>query len=92
MSCARCKSDSNYEEMCAEGQGLYLDARRRWHSFMVASLYTEPDPYLWKAYWTARAQFFTHLGSDDDLAQQAAGNKKPVRLDPTTARLPYVDA
>ncbi len=91
MSCARCHPDSNYEDMCQEGQALYLDARRRWQSFMVASLYTEPDQYLWKAYWKARAMLFTHLGADDLLAQQAAKNKKPVEFNAETARLPYVD-
>ncbi len=92
MSCARCRPQSDYEEMCVEGQGLFLDARRRWQAFMVASLYTEPDPYLWKAYWKARALLFTHLGADDLLAQQAAKNKKPVEPASQTARLPYVDS
>lgn len=91
MPCSKCKPTSNYEEMCAEGQSLYLDARRRWQAFMVASLYTEPDAYLWKAYWKARAMLFTHLGADDHLAQLAAKNKRPAELDPQTARLPYVD-
>ncbi len=92
MSCSRCGPDSNYEDMCTEGQALYLDARRRWRSFMVASLFTEPDAYLWRAFWRARALLFEHLGVEDTLAREAAKNKKPIEFDATTARLPYVDS
>ncbi len=92
MSCTRCHPDSNYEDMCTEGQSLYLDVRRRWQSFMVASLYTEPDAYLWRSYWQARSRFFEHLGIEDSLARAAAGNKKPVEFNAETARLPYIDS
>ncbi len=91
MSCDKCTPTSNYEDMCAEGQSLYLDARRRWATFMKTSLYTDPDPYLWKAYWQARLRFFEHLGAEDSLSREAAKNKRPATLNAETARLPYAD-